>query len=78
MLNALKMLFGGLGKQDARRPRISFPANTFSEIFSIGDVHGCLEELIDAEQRIANLADLKGGRKVIVLIGDYVDRGPNS
>lgn len=78
LLNALKLLFSGPSKEEARRPRINYPANTFSEIFSIGDVHGCLEELLDAEQRIASLADMESGRRLIVLIGDYVDRGPRS
>ncbi|SFB62968.1 serine/threonine protein phosphatase 1 [Rhizobium sp. NFR07] len=47
-------------------------------IYVIGDVHGCLDELKAAEQRVKD--DLKGSgqRALIVLLGDYVDRGPAS
>ena len=78
MLKALKTLLGWPGKEERARPRLNFVANTFSEIFSIGDVHGCLAELVGAEQKIQSLPDLKEGRKLIVLLGDYVDRGPHS
>jgi serine/threonine protein phosphatase 1 len=47
-------------------------------IYAIGDVHGCLAELQQAESRIA--ADIrKTGRPgLVVLLGDYIDRGPSS
>lgn len=47
-------------------------------IYAIGDVHGCLQELKDAEARIA--ADIRrtGRPGLTVLLGDYVDRGPSS
>lgn len=47
-------------------------------IYAIGDVHGCLDKLRALETRI--LADARGvgGLKLIVLLGDYVDRGPDS
>lgn len=47
-------------------------------IYAIGDVHGCYDELVAAQERI--VADAAGhvGPKVMVLLGDYVDRGPRS
>lgn len=47
-------------------------------IYAIGDVHGCLDQLLDVEARI--LADLEriGRNGLVVMLGDYVDRGPNS
>lgn len=47
-------------------------------IYAIGDVHGCLIELQRAEARIA--ADIRRTGRVglVVLLGDYVDRGPAS
>jgi serine/threonine protein phosphatase 1 len=47
-------------------------------VYAIGDVHGCLEELLRLEGMIA--ADGAGlpSRKLIVMLGDYVDRGPSS
>lgn len=43
------------------------------EIFAIGDVHGCADEL---EQLLTKLP-LKDGA-VLIFLGDYVDRGPDS
>lgn len=47
-------------------------------IYVIGDVHGCLKELKNAEAQIA--ADINSTERAgpIVLLGDYVDRGPSS
>ena len=47
-------------------------------VYAVGDVHGCFEKLQVLEQKI--VADSAGfnGRKLIVMLGDYVDRGPES
>ena len=46
-------------------------------IYAIGDVHGCFDALLDAERRIAR--DAEGHASItIVMLGDYVDRGPQS
>jgi serine/threonine protein phosphatase 1 len=47
-------------------------------IYAIGDVHGCLQELHDAERRIAEDIRRSGRSGLVVLLGDYVDRGPSS
>ncbi len=47
-------------------------------IYAIGDVHGCLSELQQAEARIAEDIAKTGRPGLIVLLGDYVDRGPSS
>ena len=47
-------------------------------IYAIGDVHGCLDELKRLETRIAEDAAGCAGDKLIVMLGDYVDRGPKS
>lgn len=47
-------------------------------IYVIGDVHGCLAELKAAEQRIKDDISESNKRALIVLLGDYVDRGPHS
>jgi Calcineurin-like phosphoesterase len=47
-----------------------------NRLYVIGDIHGrldLLDQLIDAIRR-----DAKGGKNLIVTLGDYVDRGPNS
>lgn len=46
-------------------------------IYAIGDVHGCHRELQQAEERI--FADAARHPSItIVMLGDYVDRGPKS
>ncbi|MGN6764870.1 MAG: metallophosphoesterase family protein [Rhizobiaceae bacterium] len=47
-------------------------------IYAVGDVHGCLDELLELEAMI--VADSAGlaADKLIVMLGDYVDRGPSS
>lgn len=47
-------------------------------IYAIGDVHGRLDLLRGLERRIAEDAATFDGEKWIVLLGDYVGRGPHS
>jgi serine/threonine protein phosphatase 1 len=60
------------------RPRIVYDHFPVSAIYAVGDVHGRLDLLVAAERRI--VADAAGypGPKMIVMLGDYVDRGPAS
>jgi len=48
-------------------------------VYAIGDIHGRID-LLDAllTQIVADGADLPAGKKMIVFLGDYVDRGPAS
>ncbi len=62
---------------DADSPRACAPDDT--RIYAVGDVHGCaglLEQLQDAIRRDADSA--AESRKIVVYLGDYVDRGPDS
>ncbi|MBL0933572.1 MAG: serine/threonine protein phosphatase [Rhizobiaceae bacterium] len=47
-------------------------------VYAIGDVHGCLDELLALEAIIADDASRLPSEKLIVMLGDYVDRGPRS
>lgn len=47
-------------------------------LYAIGDVHGCIRELIEAENRIADDIASTGVPGLVILLGDYVDRGPDS
>lgn len=47
-------------------------------LYAIGDVHGHLELLLKLEQLIAADAKKEPGEKALILLGDYVDRGPAS
>ncbi|MDB5589777.1 metallophosphoesterase family protein [Enterovirga sp.] len=44
--------------------------------FAIGDVHGCLDLLVDLLGQIEREA--AGGPRRVVLLGDLIDRGPDS
>ena len=43
-------------------------------IFVIGDIHGCLDEF----KRLVNKIDWNPEKDRIILLGDYIDRGPDS
>lgn len=70
----------GLGaKKKARpqRPRLQLDMSDLI-VYAMGDVHGCLDALLALERRIADDAVALPGRKLLVMLGDYVDRGPAS
>lgn len=77
----MKRLAGlfGLGSRASpeRRPRLRLNEPVMP-IYAIGDVHGCLEQLMELEEKITADAQALPGRKLIVMLGDYVDRGPAS
>jgi serine/threonine protein phosphatase 1 len=47
-------------------------------IYAIGDVHGCLDLLLQLEDVIRKDAATIDGEKWIIMLGDMVDRGPSS
>lgn len=55
----------------------TFGKNPERQIFVIGDIHGCADELEVCLEWLDAKAGLKG-EDVVVCIGDYVDRGPDS
>lgn len=62
-------------KDDANAPRV--PDDTV--VYAVGDVHGCLDLLLRLQQEIAeDMAGRKASRRVVVYLGDYIDRGPDS
>jgi serine/threonine protein phosphatase 1 len=67
-IRALRRLLGGAAPA-ARGP-------DGARVYAIGDIHGRLD-LLDA--MIARIdADRGGARPTVVLLGDYIDRGPDS
>ena len=56
---------------------MSLPAG--ERIYAVGDIHGCLDKLLQLHRAIrADLAAYPIARPLIVHLGDYIDRGPNS
>jgi diadenosine tetraphosphatase ApaH/serine/threonine PP2A family protein phosphatase len=55
---------------------------TLTHIDVIGDVHGCLDELLDLLRTLEYAPDAQGtwrhADRTAVFVGDLVDRGPNS
>jgi serine/threonine protein phosphatase 1 len=47
-------------------------------VYAIGDVHGCLAQLLDVEHQIVADAQSIEGEKWLVTLGDHIDRGPDS
>ncbi|HEX4173630.1 MAG TPA: metallophosphoesterase family protein [Acetobacteraceae bacterium] len=48
-------------------------------VYAVGDVHGCLDRLESVHELIAaDLAERPTEQAVLVHLGDYVDRGPES
>jgi serine/threonine protein phosphatase 1 len=48
-------------------------------VWAIGDVHGCLDLLKPlVEAILADAASIAATRKVVIFLGDYIDRGPDS
>ncbi len=59
-------------KDDPSAPRV--PDGTV--VYAIGDVHGCLDLLRTLQQEIVeDMARRKAVRRVVVYLGDYIDRG---
>ena len=48
-------------------------------VWAVGDIHGCLDllkALVDGI--VADAASSDASRKVVIFLGDYIDRGPES
>lgn len=57
-----------------QRPRLAFdlwPA----AVYAIGDIHGCLDQLLALEAAIIADAAALPGEKWLLTLGDYIDRG---
>lgn len=47
-------------------------------VYAVGDVHGCRRQLLALESAVIEDAAAILGEKWIVMLGDYIDRGPES
>lgn len=47
-------------------------------IFSISDIHAHYSELYRRIDQLGNLEPFISGDNKLILLGDYLDRGPNS
>jgi serine/threonine protein phosphatase 1 len=70
----------GLDKLAKRQRRARLRLDMLdAAVYAVGDVHGCLDQLLALERKIiADAHGLPESRKLIIMLGDYVDRGPAS
>ncbi|WP_454850836.1 metallophosphoesterase family protein [Rhizobium binxianense] len=62
-----------------RQPRTRLAMDiSATPTYAIGDIHGRHDLLLKAEEAIVRDAESLPGRKLIVTLGDYIDRGPES
>jgi serine/threonine protein phosphatase 1 len=55
------------------------PAPAGTAIYAIGDIHGRLDLLLELRAKIAaDAARRRASRRILVHLGDYVDRGPDA
>ena len=47
-------------------------------IFAIGDIHGCLNQLVSLQDKIFNYPQYNKEEDLLLYLGDYIDRGPSS
>lgn len=58
------------------KPRQRFITNIIPDVvYAIGDIHGCYDQLIALEKKIIEDARKISGTKILIFLGDYVDRG---
>ena len=50
--------------------------NNFSQVFVVGDIHGCHILLTQIHSKILNKSNNTSGNKLLIYLGDYIDRGP--
>ncbi|MGV6873033.1 metallophosphoesterase [Pseudochelatococcus sp. B33] len=60
------------------REKLGFSVAPHSEVFAVGDIHGLADLLDAALERIARVPRIAGKRRVVVFLGDLIDRGPQS
>lgn len=61
-----------------QRDRIDLTGRDYAAIYALSDIHGSYDEMVEAERRIVADARNLPGRKLLMYLGDYVDRGPRS
>lgn len=70
-------MFGLLQKKTTSRDR-SYRVPHGTRVYAIGDIHGCLAELIRLLDSIRDDCRDFAGDTHLVFVGDFVDRGPDS
>ena len=46
-------------------------------VFSIGDIHGCVKQLVALQDKIFDYPTFNKDKDLLLYLGDYIDRGPS-
>lgn len=65
-------------KAEVHRPRLKLEPSDFAAIYAIGDIHGCITLMRSAYDNVLRDIPSGPGKKLVIFLGDYVDRGPDS
>lgn len=65
-----------LNRKRIEPPSVGLPEN--HRLYCIGDIHGRLDLLLDVHRKIGDDAPDFDGVKILVYLGDYIDRGMES
>lgn len=69
------MRFWKRPRSDRRILTLTRPPET---VYAVGDIHGCADLYQRLETQVIQDAGTRSGRKLILCLGDMVDRGPHS
>lgn len=69
---------GRYRKVFAFHDKLDFSVAPDAEVFAIGDIHGHADLLDAALERIARVPRIEGKRRIVVFLGDLINRGPQS
>ena len=50
--------------------------SNFSQVFVVGDIHGCHALLKQIHKKILDKSNSARSNKLLIYLGDYIDRGP--
>ncbi|SOC81951.1 serine/threonine protein phosphatase 1 [Ensifer adhaerens] len=79
MLRWMKKNFTRKSDREPSAPAIGIdvPQGRFDVIYAVGDIHGRLDLLLESDRKIeADIAENE--RALVIYLGDYIDRGPDS
>lgn len=71
-------LFRRNPKKIVDQPRVLRLAQFPTAIYAIGDLHGCLSLYDQMEEKIVRDSESLEGQKLILCLGDVIDRGPET
>lgn len=78
MLDLIRRIWRAPPTLIQNRPRIVIPEDRAADIYAIGDIHGRFDLLQSLESRIFRHAANRQRPSIVICLGDFVDRGPDS